>query len=150
MNLLKRLEGIRDELQNRIQEDSQALSHVNSAIKLCDHDREIAYHPDLPGSLEEREDPPEPEEQPHQKPLKKKPYKNLTTNTSILNVLGKVRPNLITAVEVCEKLVEGGWGEEVKDQLASCRAALSHMRMNLKVEKVGRTQTYGLLDVEDT
>jgi hypothetical protein len=145
LDYLKRLEAIRDEIIEDRKQSKEFLDHITEAIRLIEGGGEMATHPDLPPRTEHTT------QQPHQEPLKKKQtYENLTTTSSVIHVLGRSPSVLLNAKEVCERLVDGGWGEGMKDPLSSTRACLSGMGKTIKAEKIGGILHYGLLPVEET
>lgn len=140
LDYLKRLEAIRDEIIQDRKESKEFLGHITEAIRMIEGGGEFAAHPDLPPG------PP-----PKSPPLiKKQTYENLTTTSSVIHVLGRSPDLLLNAKEVCERLVDGGWGEGMKDPLSSTRACLSGMGKTIKAEKIGGILHYGLLPVEET
>lgn len=141
LDYLKRLEAIRDEIIQDRKESKEFLGHITEAIRMIEGGGDFATHPDLP---------PGPAKLPHQKPIKTNPYKNLTTTSSVLNVLGKSGENLLDAREVMDRLLIGGWGDAIDDHLASTRACLSGMGKTIRVEKIGGINHYGLLPVGET
>lgn len=145
LDYLKRLEAIRDEIIEDRKQSKEFLDHITEAIRLIEGGGDLAIHPDLPPRIEHTT------RQPHDPPaVKKLPYINLTTTSSVMNVLGKAGDDLIPAKVVMERLVDGGWGDDIKDHLASTRACLSGMGRSIKMEKIGGINHYGLLPVEET
>lgn len=160
---LQTLEEIREEIRQDVQTQSQALSKINELIKLLEGENEISFHPDLPspkdipGAPPYKPAKPEPSENvtqemesPPSKFDKTQPYKMVTTRSAILNLLGKWRGTPLPATKVAARLQDGGWGKDIKDPIASTRAALSGMRLELDVRKIDNVLHYSLFPVEET
>lgn len=156
--LIENLTKIADDLRDDIQIKSQALSDLSGVIRSLEG-REVVSHPDLPPLKKTPDVPPFKPAKPEPPELTKGevispgkgPYTNLTTRSSILNVLGKNRGNPpLNAADICVSLLNGGWGKRVKDPKASTSAALSGMRLELDVTKIDNISHYALFPVEDT
>ena len=142
-------EEIRKEIREDLRVQSIALVKIDELIEVLEGENQIAFHPDLPATKQIPDAPPfKPAKQ--ESTTRTDPYKNVTTRSAILNLLGKNRGTPLAAPEVCGLLMEGGWGEDTKDPVASTRAALSGMRLELKVTKIENVLHYELHAVEDT
>ena len=174
MSSIDKLKEVREEIKRQQEDLKNCEYHLNAAISSLEghsvrvtiteikteDGNEKATHPDLPPISKippmPPTEPPKVEKtktekgSPPRKFDKKKPYRMVTTRSAILHLLGVWRGRPLSAVKIAEQLQAGGWGKDLKDPVASARATLSAMRMELKVTQIDNLNHYELHPVEET